>query len=96
VSDRPTAERLELLFSAQMLELLDEHVREVAADAVRQELARQKAPKRWLTLGEAASRLGCSYDAMRMRAERGTVPARRQGGRVYVLASAIEELDGAD
>jgi hypothetical protein len=53
-----------------------------------------KAPPRWIPLIEGARRYGCSPDAMRMRVKRGTVPARRQGRRVYVLAEAIEELDG--
>jgi hypothetical protein len=82
-------ELLERFLSADVLAALDEHVREVAADAVRDELAQRATPRRWLTLREAAERDGCSYDAMRMRAERGQVVSRREGRTVYVSAESL-------
>jgi hypothetical protein len=80
--------RLELLLSPEALELLDEHVRRVVAEAVREELARQVPARRWLTLTEAAREYDCTIDAMRMRVKRGSIEARRQGRRVYVLADS--------
>jgi excisionase family DNA binding protein len=59
------------------------------------EIERAQSRRTWITLAEAADRLGCTYDAIRMRADRGTIESRRQGGRRYVLASAIEQLDGS-
>jgi ABC-type sulfate transport system substrate-binding protein len=79
---------LELLLSPQALEVLDEHVRRVVAEAVRDELARQAPARRWLTLDEAAREYGCSTDAMRMRVKRGSIESRRQGRRLYVLADS--------
>jgi hypothetical protein len=77
---------LELVLSAEVLAVLDEHIRDVVAEAVRQERARQ--PRReWLTLAEAAVEYGCTEAAMRMRAKRGTVETRRQGRRLYVRAN---------
>jgi excisionase family DNA binding protein len=48
--------------------------------------------KRWLTLAEAAERLGCSPDAVRMRARRGRLEHRYQGRRLYVSADAVDRL----
>jgi hypothetical protein len=75
---------LELALSPELLAALDEHISEVAAEAVRDELARQ-AERRWLPVEEAASRYGCSAAALRMRISRGTVE-HRQGRRLYVRA----------
>lgn len=49
----------------------------------------------WLTLKEAAERLGCSPDAVRMRVNRGRLDHRRQGRRLYVSAVSIERLGRA-
>ena len=38
-----------------------------------------------LTIHDAARRLGISEDAVRMRVKRGTLPADKEGGRLYVL-----------
>ena len=88
MSDRP--ELLDLLLSPELVAALDEHIREVVAEAIREERARQ--PRReWLPLAEAAREYGCSEDALRMRVNRGSVEARRQGRRLLVRAP---ETDG--
>jgi excisionase family DNA binding protein len=46
----------------------------------------------WLTLDEAAERLGVTADAVRMRVQRGRLDARRQGRRLYVSAASVERL----
>ena len=49
--------------------------------------------RKWFTVPEAALRLGCSEDAVRMRVARGRLkPNRRQGRRLYIAASAIDDL----
>jgi excisionase family DNA binding protein len=48
--------------------------------------------RRWLTVPEAAERLGCSADAVRMRCSRGRLEHRRQGRRLYVSAASVDEL----
>ena len=64
------ADRLELgvMFSpdvvAALESLVDRRVAAALAD-VRAEIGRGAVP--WLTLGQAAERLGCSTDAVRMR-----------------------------
>lgn len=85
-------ELLRLALSPELIAALDEHMREVAAEAVREELARQSR-RRWLPLAEAAEQLGCTPAAMRMRVKRGSVEARRQGRRIYVRAEAGGEHD---
>jgi excisionase family DNA binding protein len=75
-----------------------EVLRPVVVDVVRDELdglveerlIRER--KRWLTLAEAAERLGCSPDAVRMRARRGRLEHRYQGRRMYVSADAVDRL----
>jgi hypothetical protein len=76
---------------------LRETLRPLVIDVVREEVAEQigerlREPKTWLTLAEAAERLGCSPDAVRMRARRGRLEHRYQGRRLYVSADAIERL----
>jgi hypothetical protein len=76
---------LDLALSPEFVAALDEHIREVVAEAVREELTRQ--PERpWLPVAEAAPRRGCSPAALRMRIRRGTVAFRREGGLLYVPA----------
>jgi excisionase family DNA binding protein len=55
------------------------------------ELERGNGPH-WLTLDQAAARLGCSRDAVRMRVKRGRLEGRRQGRRLYVSAASVERL----
>jgi DNA-directed RNA polymerase specialized sigma24 family protein len=65
-------------------------IEELVAERVAEELAvRDEAPAAtWLTLDQAAARLGCSRDAVRMRAKRGrlqtrpSMPAALRRGRV--------------
>lgn len=88
-------ERLELLLSPACVDAIEELVEE----RVREELAardvREAAEKTWLTLEEAGLRLGCSADAVRMRANRGRLESRKQGRRVYVSAASVERLSCA-
>jgi hypothetical protein len=96
VTGRPPArDVLEALLSADLLALIDEHVREVAAEAAREEVARLTQPRRWLTLAEAAEEYCCTYEAMVMRVKRGTVESRRQGRRVYVRADEPGHSNGS-
>jgi hypothetical protein len=81
-------DRLELLLSADLLDALDELIRDVVDDALREERARAERGE-WVALAVGADRLGCSADALRMRAKRKTIESRRQGRRIYV------RLDGA-
>lgn len=90
---RPSpGELLELVFSPQLLELLDEHVREVAVEATRKALLRQELG--WLTVKEAARREGVSARAIQKRVERGTVVSRRQGKLIYVRADNVRDVSG--
>lgn len=91
----PPGEVLAALLSADLLALIDEHVREVAAEAAREEVARLVQPRRWLTLAEAAEEYGCTEAAMAMRVKRGTVESKRQGRRVYVRADEPSHSNGS-
>lgn len=63
---------------------------------VEQALAeRQQRDRCWLTLKEAAERLGCTPDAVRMRVNRGRLEHRRNGRRLYVSAASVEQLGRA-
>jgi DNA-directed RNA polymerase specialized sigma24 family protein len=84
-------ERLAAVLAPEVLDALDELV----ADRVAAELARHAqtdAGPRWLTLDQAAERLGCTPAAVRMRANRGRLQTRRHGRRVYVSADSVAEL----
>jgi hypothetical protein len=79
----PPRDVLELALSPELLAALDEHIREIVAEALREERARGERGK-WLPLADAAERMGCSTDAVRMRVKRKTIEARRQGRRIFV------------
>jgi hypothetical protein len=49
-----------------------------------------------LTVHDAARRLGISEDAVRMRVKRGTLPADKEGGRLYVLLDIEPTTDRTD
>lgn len=66
-----------------------EIVREVVEEALQERIGQCK---QWLTYGEAAERLGCTRDAVRMRVKRDRLVARRQGRRVYVSAESVDRL----
>jgi excisionase family DNA binding protein len=78
-------------------EALLEALRPLVAELVERELDRRldelhaNAP-RWLTLDQAAERLGCSRDAVRMRVRRGRLEHRYQGRCLYVSADAVDRL----
>jgi excisionase family DNA binding protein len=84
-------DRLAAVLAPDVLDALDALVTERVAD----ELARLDAARdkpRWLTLEQAAERLGCTPAAVRMRASRGRLQTRRHGRRVYVSAASVDEL----
>jgi hypothetical protein len=83
VTDR--SDLLGLLLSAEIVAALDEHVRDVVRETVRDEIDRQDG-RQWIPVPEAAKVYGCSPAALRMRVKRGTVEARRQGSRLFVRA----------
>jgi excisionase family DNA binding protein len=72
---------------AAIQDLVDERV--VAALAA---MAPTNGAAPWLTLEQAAERLGCSADAVRMRVKRGRLNCRRQGRRVYVSRDSVDGI----
>jgi excisionase family DNA binding protein len=76
------------------LPIPDELVEAIATRAAEIVLERLRPaePREWLTLDEAAKRLGCSRDAVRMRGKRGRLETRHQGRRVYVSRKSVDEL----
>ena len=86
-----TSLQLDPVIADAVIDLLRPVVTELVDERFTQLQAMQSA-KRWLTLPEAAERLGCSVDAVRMRARRGRLEYRRQGRRFYVSAAGIDEL----
>jgi len=85
-------ERLAAVLAPDMLDALDALVAERVADELaRRDATRDNGP-RWLTLEQAAERLGCTPAAVRMRASRGRLQTRRHGRRVYVSAASVDEL----
>jgi excisionase family DNA binding protein len=82
--------RLAAVLAPDLVDALEELV----AERVAAELAARPDPSAstWLTLDQAAERLGCSRDAVRMRATRGRLETRRHGRRLYVSAASVVEL----
>jgi excisionase family DNA binding protein len=83
-------DRLAAVLAPPLLDALDELIAErVAAEL---DARPSEGAPQWLTLEQAAERLGCSSDAVRMRASRGRLEARRHGRRLYVAARSVAEL----
>lgn len=85
-------DRLAGLLSADLLDLIEA----VVDDRVAQRLAElpPASGPQWLTLAQAAARLDCTPDAVRMRVRRGRLVSERQGSRVYVSAASVDTLRG--
>ncbi|MFN8224747.1 MAG: hypothetical protein U0R50_16055 [Gaiellales bacterium] len=79
------------MFGPTIVEALERLVNERVAAALA-ELDGARADRTWLTLEEAGERLGCSAEAVRMRASRGRLESRRHGRRLYVSAVSVERL----
>jgi excisionase family DNA binding protein len=77
-----------------LLDVLRPLVTELVAEEVERRLDELDGgrSKEWYTLAEAGARLGCSRDAVRMRAKRGRLEARRMGRNVYVSARSVDGL----
>jgi excisionase family DNA binding protein len=71
---------------------LVERIAERAAAIVLERSTIAESGSPWLTLDQAAQRLGCSVDAVRMRARRGRLVTKHQGRRVYVSRESVDGL----
>ncbi|HEY1335858.1 MAG TPA: hypothetical protein VGF59_00045 [Bryobacteraceae bacterium] len=50
----------------------------------------RRADGQWLAYADAAARLGVSAEAVRKRAQRGTLPSNRRDGRTYVWVASAD------
>ena len=85
-------DRLASALAPELLAALEQLVDERVAAALAETEPADGA--RWLTLEQAAERLGCSPDAVRMRAKRGRLESRRHDRRVYVSRMDVDALGG--
>jgi hypothetical protein len=85
----------ELIAAEALVEALRPLVAAIVAEELKlrfdERMLHESSP-RWLTLEQAAARLGCSPDAARMRARRGRLEYRYQGRRMYVSADSVDRL----
>lgn len=79
---------LERYFSPEVVAAIEALIEEFFARA---EKEHDDGPE-WLTLAQAAELLGCTPDAVRMRAKRGRLVTRTHGRRVYVSAASVKAL----
>ena len=77
-------------FSPDLIAALEQLVDRRVASALAA-LPADGAP--WLTLEQAAVRLDCSTDAVRMRVKRGRLESRRQGRRLYVSRDSVDGIE---
>jgi excisionase family DNA binding protein len=75
---------------AALLELLQPELRRLMREEIRNINIDDLAP-RWLTVRQAAERIGIGPSAVRERIRQGSIPARKWEGRLYIEASAIDE-----
>jgi hypothetical protein len=80
--------RLEALLSPEVLAALDDYIVELVDERLADQPAHDR--REWVPLGEAADRLGCSYDAARKRAKRGRLEIRHHGRTILVSARSLE------
>jgi excisionase family DNA binding protein len=62
-----------------------EELREFVQAEIAEALAQHEERRRWLTIAETATYLGCSVGAIRGRVERGTIPVKRNGSRTPLI-----------
>lgn len=86
-------DRLAAVLAPDVVDALERLVDERVAERVAELDGASDAPP-WLTVEQAAARLGCSPDAVRMRAKRGRLETRRQGRRLYVARESVDALGG--
>jgi len=79
-------------FELSVPEELVERIAQRAAALVLERSPFAESVSPWLTLDQAATRLGCSVDAVRMRARRGRLETRHVGRRVYVSRKSVDGL----
>lgn len=73
---------------------LEEELRELVREVVREELAveRRRTPWGWLTTKQASEILGITPHRVAARVREGKLPGRTVGGRVYVDREELERL----
>jgi excisionase family DNA binding protein len=84
-------DRLAGVLAPEVLEALEQLVDERVTERLAELHGSGDAPP-WMTLDQAAERLGCTTDAVRMRVKRGRLDARRQGRRLYVSLASVDRL----
>ena len=85
-------DRLAAVLAPDVVDALEQLVAErISGELATLEASRANGPD-WLPLQQAADLLGCSPDAVRMRANRGRLKTRRHGRRLYVSAASVAEL----
>jgi hypothetical protein len=82
--------RLASFFGPSAIEAIESYVDERIAAQLAQTPAVTNGAPEWLSLQQAADRLDCSPDAVRMRARRGRLEARHQGRRLYVSRRSVD------
>jgi excisionase family DNA binding protein len=85
---------LDGVFAPEVVAAIERLVDERVAAALAARAPATPSP-RWLTVEQAAERLGCSRDAVRMRVRRGRLDSKRSGRRVYVSTASVDALGGA-
>jgi DNA-directed RNA polymerase specialized sigma24 family protein len=85
-------DRLLAALAPELVDAIKQLVDECVRERLDAEQAQQLKERTWLTLQEAGDRLGCSPNAVRMRARRGRLEHRYQGRRLYVAAAAVDRL----
>jgi excisionase family DNA binding protein len=85
-------QRLAALLAPEVLAALDELIADHVAEALRSTTRPSRDESPWLTLAQAAERLDCSVDAVRMRAKRGRLVTRNVGRRVYVSRASVDGI----
>ena len=84
-------DRLAVALAPELLRALEELVDERVRAELDARGNRTNGP-RWMTVEQAADRLSCSPDAIRMRVKRGRLEHRRQGLRVYISAESVDRI----
>lgn len=84
-------DRLSVLLAPELLDAIEDLIAERVAAALAS-AGPMAAAVEWLTVDRAAELLGCSPDAVRMRAHRGRLDFRHQGRRMYVSARSVATL----
>jgi len=86
----PAHHGLAAILSVELVDAIETYIDERVTAALAELAPPNGSEPEWLTLEQAGERLGCTADAIRMRANRGRLNSKHVGRRRYVSRASVD------